>query len=139
VASQLLQEGGLDIECLFIVACGKMLDLLYWIIALTRVTTCRLPCPIRPTFPTVAHSALKLDPVTAIVRAFQVNVTSRTCDWLKWARHLRAIMDQHTVGGNAKDVFAVDLEVVDTFFAAKLLDRLDPNVAIEITKRLPTA
>jgi hypothetical protein len=42
-------------------------------------------------------------------------------------------MDQHTVGGNAKDVFAVDLKVVDTFFAAKLLDRLDPNVAFEIT------
>jgi hypothetical protein len=48
-------------------------------------------------------------------------------------------MDQHTVGGNAKDVFAVDLEVVDTLFATRLLDRLDPNVAIEITKRLPTA
>jgi hypothetical protein len=48
-------------------------------------------------------------------------------------------MDQHTAGGNAKDVFAVDLEVVDPFFATKLLDRLDPNVAIEITKRLPNA
>jgi hypothetical protein len=48
-------------------------------------------------------------------------------------------MDQHTAGGNSKDVFAVDLEVVDTFFATELLDRLDPNVAIEITKRLPNA
>jgi hypothetical protein len=48
-------------------------------------------------------------------------------------------MHEHTAGGNAKDVFAVDLKVVDTFFAAKLLDRLDPNVAIEITKRLPNA
>jgi hypothetical protein len=42
-------------------------------------------------------------------------------------------MHQHTVGGNAKDVFAVDLKVVDPFLATKLLDRLDPNVAIEIT------
>jgi hypothetical protein len=48
-------------------------------------------------------------------------------------------MDQHTAGGNAKDVFAMDLKVVDTLFAAKLLDRLDPNVAVEITKRLPNA
>jgi hypothetical protein len=48
-------------------------------------------------------------------------------------------MDQHTVGGNTKDVFAVDLKVVDTFFATELLDRLDPNVAVEITKRLPNA
>jgi hypothetical protein len=48
-------------------------------------------------------------------------------------------MDQQTAGGNAKDVFAVDLEVVDPFFATKLLDRLDPNVAIEITKRFPNA
>jgi hypothetical protein len=48
-------------------------------------------------------------------------------------------MDQHTAGGNAKDVFAVDLKVVDTFFATELLDRLDPNVAVEITKRLPNA
>jgi hypothetical protein len=48
-------------------------------------------------------------------------------------------MDQHTAGGNSKDVFAVDLEVVDTFLATELLDRLDPNVAIEITKRLPNA
>ena len=48
-------------------------------------------------------------------------------------------MDQHTAGSNAKDVFAVDLEVVNPFFAAKLLDRLDPNVAIEISKRLPNA
>jgi hypothetical protein len=46
-------------------------------------------------------------------------------------------MDKHTAGGNAKDVFAMDLKVVDTLFGAKLLDRLDPNVAIEITKRLP--
>jgi hypothetical protein len=36
-------------------------------------------------------------------------------------------------------VFTVDLEVVDPFFATKLLDRLDPNVAIEITKRLTNA
>jgi hypothetical protein len=48
-------------------------------------------------------------------------------------------MDQHTAGGNTKDMFAVDLEVIDTFFATELLDRLDPNVAIEITKRLPNA
>jgi hypothetical protein len=48
-------------------------------------------------------------------------------------------MDQHTAGGNTKDMFAVDLEVIDTFFATKLLDRLDPNVAIEIPKRLPNA
>jgi hypothetical protein len=48
-------------------------------------------------------------------------------------------MDQHTAGGNAKDVFAVDLKVVDPFFATELLDRLDPNVAIEITKRFPNA
>jgi hypothetical protein len=48
-------------------------------------------------------------------------------------------MHEHTAGGNKKDVFAVDLEVIDTFFAAKLLDRLDPNVAIEISKRLPNA
>jgi hypothetical protein len=48
-------------------------------------------------------------------------------------------MDQHTAGGNAKDVFAVDLEVVDPLFATELLNRLDPNVAIEITKRLPNA
>jgi hypothetical protein len=48
-------------------------------------------------------------------------------------------MHQHTAGGNAKDVFAVDLEVVDPFFATELLDRLDPNVAVEITKRLPNA
>jgi hypothetical protein len=46
-------------------------------------------------------------------------------------------MDQQTAGGNAKDVFAMDLKVVDTLFGAKLLDRLDPNVAIEISKRLP--
>jgi hypothetical protein len=48
-------------------------------------------------------------------------------------------MHEHTAGGNAKDVFAMDLKVVDTLFGAKLLDRLDPNVAIEITKRLPNA
>jgi hypothetical protein len=48
-------------------------------------------------------------------------------------------MDQQTAGGNTKDVFAVDLKVVDTLFGAKLLDRLDPNVAVEITKRLPNA
>jgi hypothetical protein len=48
-------------------------------------------------------------------------------------------MDQHTARGNTKDVFAVDLEVVNPFFGAKLLDRLDPNVAVEITKRLPNA
>jgi hypothetical protein len=33
-------------------------------------------------------------------------------------------MDRHTARRNAKDVFAVDLKVVDTLFAAKLLDRL---------------
>jgi hypothetical protein len=48
-------------------------------------------------------------------------------------------MHKQTAGGNTKDVFAVDLKVVDTFFATELLDRLDPNVAIEITKRLPNA
>jgi hypothetical protein len=48
-------------------------------------------------------------------------------------------MDQQTAGGNTKDVFTVDLKVVDPFFATDLLDRLDPNVAIEITKRLPNA
>jgi hypothetical protein len=48
-------------------------------------------------------------------------------------------MHEHTARGNTKDVFAVDLKVVGTFFATKLLDRLDPNVAIEITKRLPNA
>jgi hypothetical protein len=48
-------------------------------------------------------------------------------------------MDQQTAGGNTKDVFTVNLKVVDTFFGTKLLDRLDPNVAIEITKRLPNA
>jgi hypothetical protein len=48
-------------------------------------------------------------------------------------------MDQHTVGGNTKDVFAMDLKVVDTLFGTELLDRLDPNVAVEITKRLPNA
>jgi hypothetical protein len=48
-------------------------------------------------------------------------------------------MHKHTAGGNTKDVFAVDLEVVNPFFGAKLLDRLDPNVAVEITKRLPNA
>jgi hypothetical protein len=48
-------------------------------------------------------------------------------------------MHKHTAGGNAKDVFAVDLEVVDPYFATELLDRLDPNVAIEITKHLPNA
>jgi hypothetical protein len=42
-------------------------------------------------------------------------------------------MDQHTAGGNTKDVFAMDLKVLDTFFTTELLDRLDPNVAIEIT------
>ena len=46
-------------------------------------------------------------------------------------------MHEQTAGGNAKDVFAVDLKVVDPFFATKLLDRLDPNEAIEITKRVP--
>jgi hypothetical protein len=48
-----------------------------------------------------------------------------------------SIMHQHTAGGNAKDVFAVDLKVVDPFFATELLDRLDPNIAIEIPKRFP--
>jgi hypothetical protein len=48
-------------------------------------------------------------------------------------------MHEHTARRNAKDVFAVDLKVVDPFFAAKLLDRLDPNVAVEITKRFPNA
>jgi hypothetical protein len=48
-------------------------------------------------------------------------------------------MHKQTAGGNTKDVFAVALKVVDTFFATELLDRLDPNVAIEITKRLPNA
>ena len=33
----------------------------------------------------------------------------------------------------------LELEVVDTFFATELLDRLDPNVAIEITKRFLNA
>ena len=33
-------------------------------------------------------------------------------------------MHEHTAGGNAKDVFAVDLKVVDPFFDAELLDRL---------------
>jgi hypothetical protein len=48
-------------------------------------------------------------------------------------------MHQQTARRNAKDVFAVDLKVVDTFFSPELLDRLDPNVAVEITKRLPNA
>jgi hypothetical protein len=48
-------------------------------------------------------------------------------------------MDKHTAGGNTKDVFAMDLKVVDPLFATELLDRLDPNVAVEITKRLPNA
>jgi hypothetical protein len=48
-------------------------------------------------------------------------------------------MHKQTAGGNTKDVFAVDLKVVNTFFSTELLDRLDPNVAIEITKRLPNA
>jgi hypothetical protein len=48
-------------------------------------------------------------------------------------------MHKHTAGGNTKDVFAVDLKVVDTFLATELLDRLDPNVAIEIPERLPNA
>jgi hypothetical protein len=46
-------------------------------------------------------------------------------------------MHEQTARGNAKDVFAVDLKVVDTFFATELLDRLDPNIAFEITKRFP--
>ena len=46
-------------------------------------------------------------------------------------------MHQQTARRNAKDVFAVDLKVVDPFFATKLLDRLDPNVAMEITKCFP--
>jgi hypothetical protein len=33
-------------------------------------------------------------------------------------------MHKHTVGGNTKDVFAVDLKVVDPFFATELLDFL---------------
>ena len=45
-------------------------------------------------------------------------------------------MHEHTAGGNAKDEFAVDLKVVDPFFGAELLDRLDPNDAIEITESL---
>ncbi len=48
-------------------------------------------------------------------------------------------MDKHTARGNAKDVFTVDLKVVDPFFATELLDRLDPNIAIEIPKRFPNA
>jgi hypothetical protein len=48
-------------------------------------------------------------------------------------------MDQHTARRNTKDVFAVDLKVVDTLLGAELLDRLDPNVAVEIPKRLPNA
>jgi hypothetical protein len=48
-------------------------------------------------------------------------------------------MDQQTAGGNAKDVFAMDLKVVDTFLGAELLDRLDPNIAVDITKHLPNA
>ena len=48
-------------------------------------------------------------------------------------------MHEQTAGGNAKDVFAVDLKVVDTLLGSELLDRLDPNVAIEITKRFPNA
>jgi hypothetical protein len=42
-------------------------------------------------------------------------------------------MHEQTARRNAKDVFAVDLKVVDPFFAAELLDRLDPNEAFEIT------
>jgi hypothetical protein len=48
-------------------------------------------------------------------------------------------MHKQTAGGNAKDVFDVDLKVVDPFLATELLDRLDPNVAIEIPKRFPNA
>ena len=48
-------------------------------------------------------------------------------------------MHEHTAGGNAKDVFAVDHKVVDPFFGAELLDRLDPNDANEISKRSPNA
>jgi hypothetical protein len=48
-------------------------------------------------------------------------------------------MDQQTARRNAKDVFAVDLKVVDTLLGSGLLDRLDPNEAIEITKRFPNA
>ncbi len=48
-------------------------------------------------------------------------------------------MHEQTAGGNAKDVFAVDLKVVDTLLGSGLLDRLDPNVAIEIPKRFPNA
>ena len=33
-------------------------------------------------------------------------------------------MHEQTAGGNAKDVFAVDLKVVDTLLATELLDRL---------------
>jgi hypothetical protein len=33
-------------------------------------------------------------------------------------------MHKHTAGGNTKDVFAVDLKVVDTLLGAELLDRL---------------
>jgi len=84
MAPQLFQEGCLDIKCILVVVCGEMLDLLYWIIVLTRVTTSRLPCTIRPTFSCVAHSAIKLDLVATIVRVFQFNVTSRTGDWLNW-------------------------------------------------------
>jgi hypothetical protein len=48
-------------------------------------------------------------------------------------------MHEHTSRRNTKDVFTGDLEVVDTFFGTELIDRLDPNVAIEITKHLPNA
>jgi hypothetical protein len=48
-------------------------------------------------------------------------------------------MHLHTARRNTKDVFAVDLEVVDPFFATELLNRLDPNIAIEIPKRFPNA
>ena len=60
-------------------------------------------------------------------------------DCLNWGLRTRAIMHEQTAGGNAKDVFALDLEVVDTFFATELLDRLDPNIAIKISKRFPNA
>ena len=53
-----------------------------------------------------------------------------------WGLRTRAIMHQQTARRNAKDVFTVDLKVVDPFFATKLLDRLDPNKAIEITESL---
>jgi hypothetical protein len=33
-------------------------------------------------------------------------------------------MHKQTAGGNTKDVFAVDLKVVDTLLGAELLDRL---------------